>query len=232
MVFNILSLIGLALADAVNPCELAVLTLALIAILTRYPRDRKMVLKVGLMFTLAIFLMYIVYGIVLINVFGLAAGIKSIGPILYKIFGAIGIVLGLSNIKDFFSYGAGGFVMEMPRRWRPSLKGLIVKITSPWGAFVVGIICAVFLTPCTMGPYIVASGILQPLGFIRALPLLIMYNIIFVLPMIVITLLIYWGFTSVDKVSGWRAKNLRLMHLIAGILLLVIGLALIFGWLI
>ena len=174
---SIPSLFGLAIADAVNPCELAILTLALIAIITRYPRERSKVLKVGLMFTLSIFLMYIFYGVVLINVFGLVSGIKAIGPILYKIFGALGIILGLSNIKDFFSYGGGGFVTEVPRKWRPSMKNLIAKITSPWGAFVVGIICALFLTPCTMGPYIVASGLLQPLGFMRALPLLLLYNL-------------------------------------------------------
>ncbi|MFA5084631.1 MAG: hypothetical protein WC475_04640, partial [Candidatus Paceibacterota bacterium] len=59
---------------------------------------------------------------------------------------------------------------------------------------------------------------------------LLLYNLIFVLPMIVITMIVYFGFTTVDRVYGWREKNLRLLHLIAGILLMLIGLALVFRW--
>ncbi|MEM4702989.1 MAG: hypothetical protein QXP53_00675 [Candidatus Pacearchaeota archaeon] len=229
MTISIPSLLGLAVADAVNPCELAILALALVAILTRYPRERKKVLQVGFAFTIAIFLMYLLYGIVLIKIFSAIATIKSVALILYKVFGAIGIVLGAFNIKDFFAYGSAGFVTEVPRKWRPSMKNWIARITSPAGAFIIGIICALFLTPCTMGPYIIASGLLQPLGVLGALPLLLLYNIIFILPMLAITLAVYYGFTTVDRVSGWREKNLRLLHLVAGIILVVIGLLLVFA---
>lgn len=229
MMISIPTLIGLAAADAVNPCELAVLLLALLAILTRYPRERKKVLQVGFAFTAAIFMMYILYGIALINIFSLITKIKSISAVIYKIFGVIGIILGAFNIKDFFAYGAVGFVTEVPRGWRPSMKNLIAKITSPLGAFITGIIVALFLTPCTMGPYIIASGLLQPLGLFKALPFLLLYNIIFIFPMLAITLAVYYGFTTVDKVSGWREKNIRLLHLIAGIILVIIGLLLVFG---
>ncbi|MEM2089703.1 MAG: hypothetical protein QXL88_01245 [Candidatus Pacearchaeota archaeon] len=225
---SIPSLIALAAADAVNPCELAVLLLALIAILTKYPRERKRVLYVGFAFAAAIFIMYIIYGLILINVFSIIAKIKSVSAILYKVFGIVGIVLGALNIKDFFVYGAG-FVTEVPRGWRPSMKSLIAKITSPIGAFFIGIVVALFLTPCTMGPYIIASGLLQPLGFFKALPLLLLYNIIFISPMLAITLAVYLGFTTVEKVSGWREKNIRLLHLIAGIILVVIGFLLVFA---
>ena len=223
------SIVLLALGDAVNPCELAILTMAFIAILTRYPRERMKVLKVGLAFTAAIFLMYIIYGVVLVYIFGLVGQIKLISVILYKVFGILGILLGLSNIKDFFSYGSGGFVTEVPRKWRPSMKNMIAKITSPKGAFIVGLICALFLTPCTMGPYIIASGLLQPLGLLDSLPWLLLYNLIFVLPMILITLIVYWGFTTVDNVYGWREKNLKVLHLIAVLILLVIGILLLVG---
>lgn len=223
------SIVLLALGDAVNPCELAILTMALIAILTRYPRERKKVLQVGLAFTAAIFLMYIVYGVLLVYFFGLVSQIKLVSSILYKVFGVLGILLGASNIKDFFAYGSGGFVTEVPRKWRPSMKSMISKITSPKGAFAVGFICALFLTPCTMGPYIIASGLLNPLGLVDSIPWLLLYNFIFILPMILITLVVYWGFTTVDNVYGWREKNLRLLHLIAGVILVAIGVLLLVG---
>ncbi len=225
------TILALAAADAVNPCELAVLTLALIAILTRYPRERKKVLQVGLAFTAAIFLMYLFYGVVLINVFKGLTAIADIKIWLYSALGVIGIILGAFNIKDFFAYGGGGFVTEVPRKWRPSMKNIIAKITSAKGAFITGLVVALFLTPCTMGPYIICCGLLEPLSILETIPWLILYNLIFVLPMIAITLIIYFGFTTIDSVYGWREKNLRLLHLIAGIILVLIGLALLFGWL-
>ncbi|UZE93923.1 MAG: hypothetical protein IB618_04165 [Candidatus Pacearchaeota archaeon] len=224
------TLLGLAAADAVNPCELAVLTLALIAILTRFPRQRKKVLQIGFAFTAAIFVMYFFYGLILINFFKALTQLAVFKIWLYRTLGIVGIVLGGFNIKDFFSYGAGGFVTEVPRKWRPRMKDLISRITSVKGAIIIGIFCSLFLTPCTMGPYIICCGILEPITLLEIVPMLLVYNLIFVLPMIAITLIIYFGFSTIDAVYGWREKNLRLLHLIAGILLVLIGIALLFGW--
>lgn len=224
------TVLGLAAADAVNPCELAVLALALIAILTRFPRERKKVLQVGLAFAFAIFLMYFVYGLILINIFKGLTQIASIKLWLYKALGVIGIILGLLNIKDSFAYGAFGMVTEVPKKWRPTMKNIISGITSMKGAFIAGLIVALFLTPCTIGPYIICCGLLEPLSIIETIPWLLIYNIIFVLPMIAITLIIYFGFTTIDVVYGWREKNIKLLHLVAGIILTIIGIALLFGW--
>ena len=84
--------------------------------------------------------------------------------------------------------------------------------------------------PCTIGPYIIASGLLSELGFLAALPWLLYYNIIFILPMIIITLIVFFGLTRVEDVSAWKEKNIRKLHLIAGILLVLVGVALLIGW--
>jgi cytochrome c biogenesis protein CcdA len=229
---SLLTILSLAAADAINPCELAVLSLALVAILTQYPRNKKMVLKVGLAFTAAIFLMYLIYGAILINFFKFLTQMEVLKIWLYRVLGAVGIILGASNIKDFFKYGGAGFVTEVPRKWRPTMKNLIAKITSVKGAFITGLIVALFLTPCTMGPYIICCGLLEPLALLEVIPVLLLYNFVFILPMIAITFIVYLGFTTVESVSGWREKNLRILHLIAGIILVVIGIALFAGWVI
>ena len=65
-----------------------------------------------------------------------------------------------------------------------------------------------------------------PLAF---LPLLI-YNLIFIMPMIAITLIIYVGLATVGHVSVWREKNIRLLHLVAGLILLGLGIAMLLGF--
>ena len=60
--------------------------------------------------------------------------------------------------------------------------------------------------------------------------MLIYYNLIFVLPMILITLIVYFGYSKVEKISGWKERNIKLLHLIAGILVFGIGISILLGW--
>ncbi|MAG10829.1 hypothetical protein CMI44_00755, partial [Candidatus Pacearchaeota archaeon] len=141
------------------------------------------------------------------------------------------MLIGALSIKDFFMYKPGSLVTEMPIFMRPKVKRIINRITSAKGAFIIGFLVTLFLLPCTIGPYIVASGLLSELGTLGALPWLLYYNLVFVLPMLIIVGLIYLGFRKVDEVSGWKERNIRLLHLIAGILLFGVGIGLLVGWL-
>lgn len=223
---------SLALADSVNPCAIAVLTMVLVTILIQNPDKRNKVLGGGLAFVAAIYIGYLIYGIVIIQVFkAFAQVLRENSFYIYGGLGILAMILGALNIKDFFIYKKGSVATEMPLFMRPKVKRVINKITSPGGAFIIGFLVTIFLLPCTIGPYIIASGLLSELGTLAALPWLLYYNIIFVLPMLIITLIIYFGFTKVEHVSGWKDRNIRVLHLIAGILLFLVGLALLLGWL-
>jgi len=221
----------LALADSVNPCALAVLTMILMAILMQNPDKKRKVLYAGLAFASSVFIGYLFYGAIIIQFFNsFAELLRQNSGIFYKGLAVLSMLLGALNIKDFFVYKRGNFATEMPIWMRPKVKRIIEKITSPLGAFAIGFVVTLFLLPCTMGPYIVASGLLSELGILKALPWLLYYNLIFVLPMIIVTLLIYLGFARVEQVSGWKERNIKILHLIAGILLFLVGVALLTGW--
>lgn len=229
-----LSFIGitsLALADSVNPCAIAVLTMVLVSIMIQNPDKRKKILFGGLAFVSAVYLAYLFYGLIIIQFFqAFAEFMRNNSIFVYKGLAILAMIIGALNIKDYFMYKPGGITTEMPIWMRPIAKKTIKKIISPKGAFVIGFFVSIFLLPCTIGPYIVASGLLAQLGTLKAIPLLLYYNIIFILPMLIIVGLIYWGFAKVDDVSGWKEKNIRWLHLIAGILLFVVGVALLAGW--
>ncbi len=221
----------LALADSVNPCAIAVLVMILTAILIQNPEKRKKVLWGGLAFVAAIYLAYLFYGVIIIQFFRLFAEFLREGSgYVYKGLAVLAMVIGALNIKDFFYYKKGGIATEMPIFLRPKVKKIIRGVTSTTGAFVIGFVVTLFLLPCTMGPYIIASGLLADLGTLGALPWLLYYNIVFVLPMLIIVGLVYFGFRKVDQVSGWKERNIRYLHLIAGLLLFLIGVALLMGW--
>ncbi|MFH1802953.1 MAG: hypothetical protein ABH864_05920 [archaeon] len=222
--------ISLALVDAVNPCALAVMAIILTALLFKNPTQKSKVLAGGLMFTLAVFILYFIYGAILIQFFShFIPETGKTSMYVFRGFGVLAILLGLLNLKDFLYYKPGSVGTEMPLFMRPKVKSIINKATSPWGAFLIGIIVTVFLLPCTIGPYIIASGNLSQLSFYQTLPLLLLYNLIFILPMVAITLIIYFGLTTVDKVSGWKENNIRYLHLIEALILIVLGILMFTG---
>jgi cytochrome c biogenesis protein CcdA len=228
---TVLKVVGLALADAVNPCVYAMVVLILLAIITRDPKNRCGVLLSGLAFSLAVFLIYFVYGAIIILFFKSVASLFAVvKPFIYFAVAVLAIVLGLINIRDFFSYAPGRVGSEMPIMFRPKVKKIIAKVTDPKGAFLAGAFVTLFLLPCTAGPYVILGGILSSVEFAATLPWLLFYNLIFVLPIVLITLIVYFGFSSVEKVSGWREQNIRYLHLVEGVLMLLVGVLMLLGW--
>lgn len=45
--------------------------------------------------------------------------------------------------------------------------------------------------------------------------------------MILITAGLYLGWTTTEKLEAWRTRSLRRLHLVAGIILLLLGLAML-----
>ena len=222
--------ISLAAVDAINPCALAVLTMMLFAILAFAPKKRHNILLAGLAFTTSVFVMYFFYGLVIIRFFQLIQALTSIKLWLYKALGLAAIILGILNLRDFIRYKPGGFLTEMPMFLRPKVQNLMFKVTSPKGAFVVGALVTLFLLPCTIGPYIICGGILCSLDLLETIPWLLLYNLIFILPMLAITAACYIGFTTVESVSEWKEENIRYLHLVAGVIILVLGIVMVLGW--
>jgi len=222
------AVVSAAFIDSINPCEFAILILLLTTILSTGSKKRAFL--AGLAFSVAIYLSYFLMGLGLYS----AVKVAGINRIFYIVVSAIAILVGLFNLKDYFFYGKW-FVTEVPLSWRPEMKRLIKSITSIPGAFLMGFVISLFLLPCTSGPYIVILGLLAEAATKSyAIMLLLLYNLVFIVPMLAITFIVSFGFASTEKLEIWRIRNLRKFHLIAGIMMLLIGIgmiiAMIFGW--
>jgi cytochrome c biogenesis protein CcdA len=184
-------------------------------------KSKKKALLSGAMFSLAVFLTYLWMGIGLFS--ALASSTNT--TILKIVVWSLGILVGLANLKDFFWYGKW-FVMEVPFAWRPKMEEIIDRVSSPRGAFAVWVLISLFLLPCSSGPYFTILWYLSSQtkeltlwGYIY----LIVYNLIFVLPMLVIAGLVWFGHSSVDKLAKIKHNNTKLIHLIVGLLMLGLG---------
>lgn len=210
-------MIPAALADSINPCAFAVILLLLSSILIETKNKKKAILA-WLLFALAVFLSYLAMGLGLFSALATATNTIIIKWIVWILW----IIVWLANIKDFFRYGEW-FRMEVPLAWRPAMHKVIKKATSPLGAFIVGFFVSLFLLPCTSGPYITILGYLASESSVVStwgLIYLIVYNLIFILPMLLITFLVWFGVKSAEELAAFRHKNIKLIHLIVWLLML------------
>lgn len=216
-----------AAVDAINPCALSILILLMASMLAE--GERKKALVTGFSFIAAVYLSYFLMGIGTLTL--IRSYTINYSGVFYKVVGIIAILFGLLNIKDYFWYGGGGFIMEVPQRWRPKMKEMIKKVVSPWGAFIVGLVISLFLLPCLSGPYVVILGMLAAkASFFKGFLYMIVYNLVFILPMSIVVLAMYFGLPP-EKAEEWRKNKLRLLHLIAGVILVALGIVILFGWL-
>jgi cytochrome c biogenesis protein CcdA/glutaredoxin len=221
----LLVMIPAAASDSINPCAFAVILILLGSILCKY-NSRKKVYLSGLMFSLSIFISYYLMWI------GLYKAFASLSDTMYlKLWiWILGILVWLANLKDFFWYGKW-FVMEVPFSWRPKLKKIIDSITSPVWAFVIGFLVSLFLLPCTSWPYVTILWYLASehktismLGYFY----LFVYNLIFILPMLLITFIVWKWYCTTEYLLSQKEKNVKVIHLIVGLLMLGLGIYVIY----
>ncbi len=212
-----------ALVDSINPCAIAVLLLLFNTLLIA--GGRKRALRAGLAYTASIYIAYFLFGLGLFTVIE----ISGLNLLFYRFVGLLAIFIGVLNLKDFFRYGAGGFTMELPKSWGRRIKFMMAKATSPLAAFLMGFAVCLIELPCTGGPYLTILGLLaKKTTRLLAVPLLLYYNLIFVLPLVVLTVILYLGYSSVDRATSWKDRNVRLLHLVTGLVMIGIGIIVFF----
>src|SRR3989344_3866537 len=214
-------IITTALIDRINPCAIGVLIL-LISTLIVLHNDKKKLFSVGIIYISTVYLTYFLAGI------GLLLFIQrlNIAQPLSIFVGGLVIILGLIEIKDFFWYGKG-ISLSIAPRYVKYIEGYAKKVTVP-GAVLLGAFVAAVELPCTGGPYLAITTWIAHSNVIpfKALIYLLVYNFIFVLPLIIILLLVYFG-TKVQKIKRWKQNYRRWMRLAIGIVLVVLGILLI-----
>ncbi len=216
-------LVGAAIIDSINPCAFGVL-IFLLAYLIKNFHSRKLVLIHGLTYISAVFITYLIAGLLLLPV------ISQLGKISMWAYVGIGIILiifGLLEIKDFFFYGKGpslGISSSAGRRIEMITRHITGKLST---SFFLGVFVALVELPCTGAVYLGVLALVSLTGLtINNFLLLVIYNLLFVLPLVVILLLIYRG-GQTEKFEEWREKYRGYMRLAIGLLLIVLG-----GWMI
>tara|TARA_Y100000031_G_scaffold145893_1_gene179006 strand:- start:308 stop:1018 length:711 start_codon:yes stop_codon:yes gene_type:complete len=218
-------IISAALLDSINPCVFGVLIFLCAFMVKVFKSPRKMLLG-GLLYTAVVYLSYLLIGLGILK-FTVSFGFSTV---VYWIAAIIAIGAGVIEIKDFFWYGKGFSLQIIPGGAKriKHYTAYIAKVNKkkPWLSYLVAGLLGIFVVlvelPCTGAPYLAILGILGKGDFASGVPLLLLYNLIFILPLFVIIGLVYFGKSSCT-LEKWRVEHRSLMRLVVGIFLIALG---------
>ena len=213
---------GAALVDSTNPCGLAVLVFLLITMAAA--GSRKRILLAGTAYISAMFLFHLFVGIGLFSVIA-ASGLSRVFSI---IGGLIALLFGLINLADLLR-NKETFSLSISASHKGFLGDYARKATLP-AAFILGILAGILGFTCTGGIYISILGLMgRDMSVMTGIVWLVFYNLIFVLPLILITLLVAYGI-SPERADRLRTENKRALRALISLILIALGLIILFDW--
>lgn len=217
----------IAALDAFNPCAFFVL-LFLLSLLVN-TRSRRRMLFIGGVFVFFSGLVYFLFMAAWLNLF-LLSGMQGI---LTLAAGVVAVVMAAINIKDFFFPGVG-VSLSIPEEKKPGLFQRMRALlqSSSLAALTLGTVALALAANsyellCTSGLPMVYTRILtlEGLPTLDYYLYLLLYNVIYVIPLLLIVLL----FTATLGRRKLRAEEGRLLKLLSGLMMLALGGGLLFA---
>ena len=204
--------------DGIHPCGFTVL-LFFIAFLLSLKRSRKQILMLGALYIIGVFIAYFAIGLGIMN------AVSIFEPHFMAKAGALLLIaVGAINVKDGLM---GTSTLAIPKFSKPYLQHFLEKATAA-AALIAGILVGLCAFPCVGGLYVAIITMISAKGMTAGgLGLLALYNLMFVLPLI-LALAFASSETSLEKLEEAEKKNRKSFKLIMGLLMVLFGLYILF----
>ncbi len=208
------------LLDSVNPCAFAVILL-LLAFLFTLRKSRSQILKLGFVYVGMIFLVYFAIGL------GILQAVRfSDDPHFVARIGAwLLIGLGVINLIEYF-FPNFPIKLHMPKIAGARTNTLIKQATLPT-TMMAGLVVGLCTFPCSGGIYVSIITLLNAKTTLAwGVSYLALYNIMFVLPLVVILLLV--GNRMAAKTwARWEREHSLKIRLWYGFIMVALGAAML-----
>jgi len=221
-----LTVVFAGLVDGLNPCAFATI-IFLISYLTFTGRKGLEVIAVGGAFTLGVFLAYLSVGLGMYKVLDLMGGLlQTLSRWVYALTALMCAVLAVISLLDFLKARRGqlqDMSLKLPDSLRKRVNAVVragaqtrVFVT---GAFVTGVIVSFIELACTGQVYLPTIIFVTSIPEMRvqAISYLLLYNLLFILPLLVVFVLAYYGTTSY-QLGRFLERHTATVKLGAGIL--------------
>jgi HEAT repeat protein len=203
-----------ALADGVNPCAFATI-IFLLSYLHIARRGSRQLLQVGGAFILGVFLAYFAMGIGLVTLLDRLAFLGSLSRAVNIALAAFVLLIALLSLRDgvlCLRGRMGDMTLQLPGALKQQIHAVIRHGARHRrfvvAAFVLGALIAVIELPCTGQAYLPTIAYMVRDAQLRANALfhLLLYNVLFVAPLVVIFILAAFGLTH-ERLAAALARH-------------------------
>lgn len=234
--FGRLSLLGIAAAgllDGVNPCAFATI-IFFVSYLVFLGRRRRDIVVMAASFISAVFIVYFAIGVGAYNLLKYLAGFEIVARAIFLCFGLVAIILGTLSLRDFLLARKGQtdrMLLQLPlgikQRIHRDIKARTAAGSIVLGSFAAGLIISLLEFGCTGQIYLpTITFMISRAGWqLEPLFALLLYNVMFVLPLIIIALVAV-VFTT-RAVAQTVSAKIPLVKLLTAVLFFALGILLI-----
>jgi cytochrome c biogenesis protein CcdA len=244
--FGIPAILLAGLVEGLNPCALATLVF-FISYLTMVGRTRKEIFWVGMGFTGAGFVTHLLLGLGILGFVEHLSFLPLFSRIVYLITFILSVFLGLFSLYDYVQLKRGRparMTLQVPDSLKKRIHRIIRKREGEletdtegkstrflFAAMGIGFIVTLLQSTCTSQVYLPTILFVINIPTLRdsAIFYLILYNIVYILPLVAIFAIVYWGTTS-EQLSFFlqrRTSTIKLFtafffFLLAAILIIIL----------
>ncbi|MGQ9638678.1 MAG: cytochrome c biogenesis CcdA family protein, partial [Thermodesulfobacteriota bacterium] len=237
--FGILAILLAGLIEGLNPCALATLVF-FISYLTMVGRTRKEIFWVGMGFTGAGFFTHILLGFGILNFVQYFSFLPFFSRIIYIITFIFSLILGIFSLYDYAQLKRGRpskMTLQVPDSLKKRIHRIIRKREDEldankegrpfrflFASIVIGFIVTLFQSTCTSQVYLPTILFVTNVPSLRdrAIFYLILYNIVYILPLVAIFAIVYWGTTS-QQLSFFLQKRTSTIKLFTALFFFVLA---------
>ncbi|HUT85882.1 MAG TPA: hypothetical protein VMW66_03490 [Elusimicrobiales bacterium] len=238
---SLLAILLSGLIDGVNPCAFAVI-IFFISFLSVYGYNKREVIYVGSVYCIAVFLAYLLLGLGLFKALYAISGFYTVIKVFYWLVAGLCFAFFALSIYDFVKYKktgtAEGLVLQLPKSFKLAINKIFGKylrvksgksaLTLIGASFVVGFFVSLIEAVCTGQIYVpvLAFILKEPQLRAKAFLYLVLYNVMFVMPLILVFALSLAGYKSAGF-SNFFKKHLALIKVLLALVFLGLGLMLV-----
>jgi cytochrome c biogenesis protein CcdA len=238
---SVFTVIASGLIDGINPCAFAVIVF-FVSFLAVYGYRKREIIYVGASYCIAVFLTYLLIGLGFFNFLYSLSNFYSVIKIFYYFIAAFCFVLSGLALYDFFKFKTtkqtDGLILQLPHFFKKRINEIIGShlrkkhdegaLSLSISAFVVGFFVSLLEGACTGQVYLPTIVLILKNTNLRALAFsyLVVYNLMFILPLIVVFVLSLLGFSS-QKFNNFLKTNMSGIKLLMFLLFFLLGLVIL-----
>ncbi len=223
------SVLAAGLLDGINPCAFTTLIFLLTA-LAIAGKSRREIVIIGVFFTVSVYITYFLVGLGFFRILRMADSFNTISQIIRWLLVTVLVLFAFLSLYDYFkirSKRASEIILQLPKgmkkRIHKSVRTYTRSTALVGSSIIMGFLVSIFELGCTGQIYFpTIIYMIKTEGKLSGYFLLGLYNLAFIVPLILVFFITYRGVSS-DRITAVFQKHLGKVKLITAVLFILLA---------